>query len=205
MPRLVDKKRKKEQILDAAIKTFARRGTANTKMADIAEAAGIGKGTVYEYFRSKQEICRTAFQHVIEKAEATALKRTAAAEDPLDKLLAYLWSWKEILAGDLREQLEIMLDLWTEGIRSKDKEAAFSLKKTYDDHRLFLQEILGACVRSRKIRPVDTHLVASIIIGALDGMMVQWIIQPEVLDVEKSLAEMTEIVLRGLTEKGKNA
>ena len=47
---------KKELIIEAAIKVFARDGLEKGKIADIAKEAGIGKGTVYEYFRSKNDI-----------------------------------------------------------------------------------------------------------------------------------------------------
>ena len=47
---------KKEQILHAALEVFAKQGLQKGKIADIAEKAGIGKGTVYEYFSSKEEI-----------------------------------------------------------------------------------------------------------------------------------------------------
>ncbi|MDP6593244.1 MAG: helix-turn-helix domain-containing protein, partial [Candidatus Marinimicrobia bacterium] len=47
---------KRTQIIQAAIKVFARKGLERGKIADVAKEAGIGKGTVYEYFRSKEEI-----------------------------------------------------------------------------------------------------------------------------------------------------
>ena len=53
MPKIVDKKKKREKILETAITVFAKRGIANTKITDIAEAAQVGKGTIYEYFHSK--------------------------------------------------------------------------------------------------------------------------------------------------------
>ena len=67
MARIVNKKEKREKILEAAISVFAKKGTAKTKTADIAEAAQIGKGTIYEYFQSKDEIIMAAFYYVIKK------------------------------------------------------------------------------------------------------------------------------------------
>ena len=61
-PIIVDKELKKQDILVAALKVFARQGIAKTKMIDIAIEAGIGKGTIYEYFRSKEEVIRESFQ-----------------------------------------------------------------------------------------------------------------------------------------------
>ena len=46
MPKIIDKNAKKQEIIQAAMKVFAQRGYANTKMAEIAEATNIGKGTI---------------------------------------------------------------------------------------------------------------------------------------------------------------
>ncbi len=67
--RIVDKILKKQDILSAALKVFGRQGFANTKMIDIALEAGIGKGTIYEYFRSKDEIKTASFEAFLTKMD----------------------------------------------------------------------------------------------------------------------------------------
>lgn len=56
MPKLIDKNLKKEEILLAGIKTFSEKGFHSSTVEDIANKAGIGKGTIYEYFKSKEEL-----------------------------------------------------------------------------------------------------------------------------------------------------
>jgi len=202
MPKIVDKKEKREKILEAAISVFAKKGMAKTKTADIAEAAQIGKGTIYEYFKSKEEIMISAFYYVIQKAEDIVAKRLSELEDPWEKLVTYLNVWKEILEGEFKDYMEIMLDFWAEGIRQKQDAATFGLKKIYDENRDMLKSILDGCVVQDKIHPVNTHVVSSIILGALDGLMIQWIIEPEILGIEESLTELEEFILRGLKKKG---
>ncbi|MEN6392180.1 MAG: helix-turn-helix domain-containing protein, partial [Syntrophomonas sp.] len=55
-------KGKRELIIEAAIKVFSQKGYHNTRMEEIAQAAGIGKGTIYEYFESKLQL----FQSMME-------------------------------------------------------------------------------------------------------------------------------------------
>ena len=65
-PKVVDRQKKREKILRAALKVFSDRGMTEFKMIDIATAAGIGKGTIYEYFSSKEDIiagCFNVFMH----------------------------------------------------------------------------------------------------------------------------------------------
>ena len=61
MPKIVDKKKKAEAISDAALKVFREHGYNKTRMVDIAQMAGMGKGTLYEYFKDKADILRFAF------------------------------------------------------------------------------------------------------------------------------------------------
>jgi TetR/AcrR family fatty acid metabolism transcriptional regulator len=201
MPKIVDKKEKREKILEAAISVFAKKGTVKTKISEIAEAAQIGKGTIYEYFRSKDEIFIAAFDYVIKKAEDFAASRLSPIKDPLLKLRTYLRVWKEIMQTELKDYMEIMLDFWAEGIRNKEHPITFSLKKTYDENRDMLQNILDECVAQEKIYPVNTFIVASIILGAMDGLMLQWIIDPEIFSVEESMNELESVILRGLIKK----
>ena len=66
-PKSVDKEAKKRQILEAAIAVFARKGVGNTRIAEIAAEAGTGKGTIYEYFRSKEQLFQEAFGHFLQQ------------------------------------------------------------------------------------------------------------------------------------------
>ena len=83
MPKIVDKEAKKLAILHAAMHVFARQGVVKTKMIDIARYAGIGKGTIYEYFRSKEEIFNSAFQYFFEDVEQALQQVVASKGDPV--------------------------------------------------------------------------------------------------------------------------
>src|SRR5471030_460579 len=77
---------KREAILRAAIKVFAGKGYFYSKVADIAGEAGIADGTVYLYFKSKDEILHSIFDRSMEKAIADGLERLAGVSDPREKL-----------------------------------------------------------------------------------------------------------------------
>ena len=77
---------KREAILRAATRVFARNGYFNSKVADIAGAAGVADGTVYLYFKSKEEILHSIFDQNMAEAIASARKLTAKLNDPRQKL-----------------------------------------------------------------------------------------------------------------------
>ena len=198
MPKIFDKTEKREKILEAAISVFAKKGTYNTKMVDIATAAKIGKGTIYEYFKSKDEIFIAAFYHVMKKADDIMKRRVSSFDDPLEKLKSVFDAWKEIFLSEFHDYMEILIDFWAEGIRKKDQAAFFSLKKIYDENRKIIKDILDECVAQGKIQPINTQIVASIILGALDGEMVQWITDAKRFPLEESYDTMVKIILKGL-------
>ncbi|HEV2764800.1 MAG TPA: TetR/AcrR family transcriptional regulator, partial [Pyrinomonadaceae bacterium] len=77
---------KREAILRAATSVFARNGYFNSKVADIARAAGVADGTVYLYFKSKEEILHSVFERNTSEAIAEGREELAKIQDPRDKL-----------------------------------------------------------------------------------------------------------------------
>src|SRR5436309_336682 len=77
---------KRESILRAATRVFARNGYFNSKVADVARVAGVADGTVYLYFKSKEEILRSIFEHNTTEAVAAGREELAKIKDPREKL-----------------------------------------------------------------------------------------------------------------------
>src|SRR5256886_8589320 len=77
---------KRSAILRAAISVFANNGYFNSKVADIARAAGVADGTVYLYFKSKEEILHSVFDRSMEEAIADGRKRLDKIVDPRERL-----------------------------------------------------------------------------------------------------------------------
>src|SRR5215217_4153331 len=85
---------KYEAILRAAIKVFARGGFFNSKVADVAREAGVADGTVYLYFKNKDDILVSIFNHVTEQALTHARNILGELDNPAEKL-------KRIVEGHL--------------------------------------------------------------------------------------------------------
>lgn len=79
-----------EEILDAALEVFTEKGFAGTRLDEVARAAGVSKGTLYLYFKSKQEIFEAAIQHTINPRLAQVEKLVEGDDGPVDDLLGRL-------------------------------------------------------------------------------------------------------------------
>jgi AcrR family transcriptional regulator len=198
MPKIVDKKEKRSRILESAIKVFAQKGVNNTKIADIAQAAGIGKGTVYEYYHSKEELITASFRHFMESMGGVIGRRLLHLRDPVDKLLAYFTAWGEIVDSESMGYIEVVLDFWAEGLRQEKTAMTINLAQMYAEYRATVKNLLDGCVSAGRIRPVDTQITASILLGTMDGLLVQWIADRDAFDIKLAIEMLPKIFISGL-------
>src|ERR1041384_7295947 len=80
---------KRDAILRAAIDVFAERGYFNAQVADVARAAGVAAGTVYLYFRSKDDLLISIFERGMKTALAEGRDQVASLDDPRERLTQF--------------------------------------------------------------------------------------------------------------------
>jgi len=202
-PKIIDRENKKRKILIAAMGVFARQGVAKTKMIDIANEADIGKGTIYEYFRNKDDIFFESFRYFMQQTDSIVAQRLQNIQDPVAKLEGYIDGWLESLADSL-DLVAIMMDYWAEGIRAKNEDSVFNLKKIYAEYREAIQALLDEGVARKKFKPVDTQITASILIGMLDGIALQWIMDRDLFRFTEIADAIKKSFINGLINNDKN-
>jgi len=195
--RIVDKELKKKGILEASIKVFARQGIARTKMIDIAHEAGIGKGTIYEYFRSKEEIIREAFGNFMSRMEAAGTDQLEKISDPVDKLSHIIDGWMNILSESYEES-KVLIDFWAQSLRFENAIGVFDIKEILNNYRSFIADIIEQGISEGTIYPVEARLMASVIIGALDGLALHWLIGRDFFDLKKTVELFKEMTIEPL-------
>ncbi len=98
-PLIVDKAEKKKQILEAALEVFIAKGYHNVNVSDIARQAGISKGALYIYFKSREELFRELFGFMAQTHRVRFGKKTTSHASPESKLRElisfYLQSYKK--------------------------------------------------------------------------------------------------------------
>jgi TetR/AcrR family fatty acid metabolism transcriptional regulator len=198
MPKIVDKEAKKMEILHAAMQVFAKKGVVNTKMIDIATTASVGKGTIYEYFRSKEEIFASSYIYFFSMTKSMVQEALSKEDDPLAQLELILTISLDAFMHLGEEYANIMMDFWAEGIRTKNQDLldAINLKGIYEDYRKMIQQILEKGIEKGVLKTMDTKSTASVLIGAFDGILLQWIMDRESIDLKK----VPTILLNGFIE-----
>jgi AcrR family transcriptional regulator len=202
---VVDKKEKQEQIISAAIREFTKNGFAATTISDIARAAGIGKGTVYEYFSTKEEIIEHTFNFFVRSLEMDFEAILISGLAPVDKLKRIFDSFTRFIDSESQEMLELMFDFWSVSIRHKESKGIIfqEMKKFYQAYREIFSDIIIEGMGDGSIRKdINPLSAASMIVGALDGIMVQWVLDRESFDFKDVVKTMASSFLNGIaTEK----
>ena len=197
-PKFVDKKAKKNIILKSSMKIFAQKGIANTKMSDIAVESNIGKGTIYEYFKNKEEIFKESFNYFREELEGTIARQIFKLTDPEEKLRSLIISFADVVDNQTFDFIEIIFDFWAEGIRHHDENKIFDLKEMYVEYRNLIISILEEGIKKGIFKDMDTTITASILLGSIDGLTLQWIMDKNLFSLKKATEVLVDSVIRGI-------
>ena len=193
MAKIIDKKAKKAEILEAALQVLGRKGIAGTKIQDIAEEAGIGKGTIYLYYRNKEEILQSILEsHVDTSAQATHQFKESnqSAEQKVKTLLEGFAHSSEGNHYAPGLHLEILAAL----LRNQGGEA---LGRGAVRFRDLLADLFREIQGEKQIQSLHLSL-ASALIGLLHGMMMLWSVNPEEFPLEETIKNTSDFIIRSL-------
>lgn len=190
---------KRARILDAAERIFARRGFFHARVAEIAREAGVADGTIYLYFKNKDDLLISLFESRMERVTAelaAALERVGPR--PTDRLTAFFDTYAQLVVAhpELAEVLTVEL-------RQSSK-----FMKQYQNPRFsdFLKLLAGIISDGQEAGDFDRALPAPIaaraIFGMLDELALAWLLgRGEKFDIVRAAGSLGALVLRGLERR----
>lgn len=179
---------KREAILRSAIKVFAQKGYFNSKVADIAGEAGIADGTVYLYFKSKEEILHSVFDRAMEEFIAEGRREIAKIESAENRLRKIAELHLERLGSD--RDLAIVFQVELRGsTKFMEEFSGGGFAEYLEIIRQTIEDGQKDGTFRKDLKPIT---VAKILYGALDEMVTNWILSKR----EYPLAPMANEVLK---------
>jgi TetR/AcrR family fatty acid metabolism transcriptional regulator len=186
---------KRERILSAAVRVFAKNGFYATRVSEVAKAAGVADGTIYLYFKSKEELLVSLFESRVEKLLSYMKGELPKHASAPDRLRAVIEMQLGLLEGerDLAEVVTVILRQSTKLM----KEYAHPRFLAYLDS---IARIIQDGQQSGEFRrDVSPHLVARAAFGALDGVALTWALgRAEQGALRRSAGQVADLFLRGL-------
>jgi TetR/AcrR family transcriptional regulator, fatty acid metabolism regulator protein len=178
---------KREAILRAATQVFARHGYFQSQVADVARAAGVAAGTVYLYFRSKEDLLVSLFERTMRDAIATGRAALVEITDPRERLLRIARLHLERLGRDRDLAVVFQVEL-----RQSTKFMQRFSSTYLRDYLGLIRETIAEGQRARVFRPgINPTIAAKVFFGALDEMATNWMLSRR----KYSLAAEADVVV----------
>ncbi|HEX8286595.1 MAG TPA: TetR/AcrR family transcriptional regulator [Pyrinomonadaceae bacterium] len=184
---------KREAILRAAVKVFARKGFFNSKVADIAKEAGIADGTVYLYFKSKDEILHSVFDRAMSEFISEGKREIADIDEPDAKLQKIARLHLERLSAD--RDLAIVFQVELRGsTKFMEEFSGGGFAEYLDIIRQTIIEGQKQGIFRQDLKPI---VCAKIFYGALDEMVTNWILSKKSYPLTPMADEVLKVFFNG--------
>jgi TetR/AcrR family transcriptional regulator, fatty acid metabolism regulator protein len=190
---------KRDRILDAATKVFAKRGFFAAQVADVAKRAGVAAGTVYLYFKSKDDLLLSLVERTMRDAIAdgrSALQQLDHTATPIERLRHIGRSHLARLGRD--RQLAVVFQV---ELRQSTKFMARLSTSSLRDYLGLLREVIVDGQNAGQFRKdINPTLAAKVIFGALDEMATNWILSEREYQLEDDAEPVMNLLLGGLEQ-----
>jgi TetR/AcrR family transcriptional regulator, fatty acid metabolism regulator protein len=191
-------KPKFKQIIDAAVEVIAENGYHSSQVSKIAKKAGVADGTIYLYFKNKEDILVSLFQEkmgqFIEKIEQETTSKQSAEQ----KLLTLIKTHFEQLAADHHLAIVTQLEL-----RQSNKELRQKINFVLKRYLNVIDQIVEEGVEEELFRDgLDRRLVRQMIFGTMDETVTNWVMKEQRYNIVDQAKEVHSLIIYGLARNG---
>jgi TetR/AcrR family fatty acid metabolism transcriptional regulator len=189
-----EKADKRDLILRAAIDTFAARGFFNAQVADVARAAGVAAGTVYLYFRSKDDLLISIFERTMKEAIAEGRGTVRTDRDPVERLRTIA----RLHLGRMGRDRALAVVFQVELRQSTKFMERFSATQLREYLGIIRDVIAEGQAKGVFRRGVNATLAAKLFFGALDEMATNWILSRRKYSLASEAEAIVDLFVGGL-------
>ena len=186
---------RKKQIINAAEEVFTQKGFDQARMDDIAEETGLSKGTLYLYFKSKEDLITAIldrmFQYEFRQFEALNLTEMNAADA--------IWKITDLLTKDilgLQRLMPIVYQFLALAFRNRHVQLA--LKKYINQYVDILIPIIQRGIDSGEFRQVDARTAAIAMGAMIEGTLLLWVYDKSLVKPEYHIRSGMNLLLEGV-------
>jgi TetR/AcrR family fatty acid metabolism transcriptional regulator len=184
---------KRRRILEAAVRVFAKKGYFAARVSDVAKRAGIADGTIYLYFKNKEDILVSLFDEVMSEHVARGKEELQRIPGTAAKLHAIAARHLRLLGEN--EDLAVVFQV---ELRQSTKFMERFTASWFRDYLELLTGVIEDGQRDGTLRAeLPRKLLAKALFGALDEMVTSWILGRKTYDLGELAAPVVDLFLRG--------
>ena len=197
----VEKNHKYHQILEAAVKVFARQGFYQSTVAQIAKQAGVADGTIYLYFKNKDDILVQFFNYRAKQVFQSFREEVDRAETSLDKLRNLVRRHLAEFQGDRDGAIVYQVET-----HQNKRLAEAQIREMSQMYRDLISEIVEQGQQEGTIRKdLYVGLVKRFIIGAVDEVINTWLHAKGEYDLVSMADPLVDLFIKGIGYKDAEA
>jgi AcrR family transcriptional regulator len=189
---------RKNQILDAAMVVFARSGFHEARMDDIVQESGLSKGTLYWYFKSKEEII-TAISERLFATDIKSIQDLLEAEGTVSERLQQLIHDRVQGLQEMAGVVAILFEFYAVALH-QDGVRQF-IKAYFQNFHELLVALIQQGIERGEFRPVDTLAAATALDAVFEGLIVRWLIDPDAVQWASLGEAAIRLTLDGLKHR----
>jgi len=204
-PRMVDKDEKQARIVREALKLFSKKGYAAASVREIAEKAGIGKGTIYEYFNTKADLFLAATRYWMDGFETRFSDRLSEIDDPAGQLTAIAHAFVELVdpldPGTARMSVEVIRQgILEDGVLFNRR---FEIQEMMVGIQRLVEQVLLDGVSKGVFSPQVAGCAGKIAVnlhGYLDGILLHSVMTKRHFDLKAHVDFYMQSLVQGLSD-----
>ena len=189
---------RKDQIMNAAEDVFTRKGFSNARMDDIAEKTGLSKGTLYLYYKSKDDLIIAILDRIFRREFRAFENLDLASMSATDAI----WSFTETTSKDIRMMLRLLpitYEFMGLAFRNKFVQKAFT---TYLNRYMdILIPVIQHGIDSGEFHPADAKEIAIAMGAIMEGTLLLWVYDNSLVEPEKHIRSGMKLLMEGILAK----
>jgi AcrR family transcriptional regulator len=186
---------RKDQILNAAEEVFTEKGFDEARMEDIADELGLSKGTVYLYFKSKNDLIISILDRLFEREFSQLEKR----EDENMSAVESILNFTELMANDVGRMLRLIPIVYEFlALAFRNKYVQYALKEYLNRYLVIITKMVQRGVDSGELKPVDPMEVAIAIGAIMEGTLLLWVYDKSLVDPRRHIRSGMRLLLSGI-------
>lgn len=174
------------------MQVFSQKGYHSTRMEEIAVAAGIGKGTIYEYFESKVQL----FQEMLEKS--LQVYYSSLSKDQMDQLTIrerFFWLFEAHFKFCYENRKLSKIVFWDDVFDEELKEWSHKIHNEKERH---MQALIEEGIRRGELKEVDVKMASMMVIGIMGAIWVPLALEGWQIDPTEIAQKVTDLIMHGL-------
>lgn len=187
-------KPKYKQIVDAAVIAIAENGYHQAQVSKIAKEAGVADGTIYLYFKNKEDILVSVFREKMSVFVENVKEILATEITATEKLYKMIDNHFRLLYSDRHLAIVTQLEL-----RQSNKDLRYRINEVLKEYLVLLDSILKEGIEKGEFDgQIDIRLARQMVFGTIDETITSWVMNDQKYDLLKLAPEVHRLILNGM-------